>query len=65
MTVCLVGYFEPLNGAVLAFIGSSGQFSGIEGFQVAIFVHDLSILGNKRGIKRACKKATRTVSWGR
>jgi hypothetical protein len=42
----------------LTFIGLTGQCSGIEGFQVAILVHELSILGAKRGIKCTCKTAT-------
>ena len=47
------------------FVGPTGQRSGIKGFQVAMLVHSLSILGAKRGIKCACKAATRTASRGR
>ena len=59
------GHFRPVIGAVLTFIGLTGQCSGIEGFQVAILVHELSILGAKRGIKCTCKTATLTASRGR
>jgi len=57
--------FRPVIGAVLTFIGLTGQCSGIEGFQVAILVHELSILGAKRGIKYTYKTATLTPSRGR
>jgi hypothetical protein len=39
-------------------IGLNGPYSGIKGFQVTIFVHVLSILGDIRGIKCTCKTAT-------
>jgi hypothetical protein len=47
------------------FIGLTGQCSGIEGFQVAILVHVLSILGGKRGIKWTCNTATRAAFTGK
>jgi hypothetical protein len=59
------GHFRPINGVVSTLLGPTGQCSGIEGFQGVILVHALSILGAKRGIKCACKGATRTASWGR
>jgi len=59
------GHFRPATGALLTFIGLNGPYTVIEGFQVAILVHELSILGDKRGIKCTCKTAILTASRGR
>jgi hypothetical protein len=60
-----VGYFRPINGAVLMLIGLNGPYSGIKGFQVTILVHVLSILGDIRGIKCTCKNATQATFTGK
>jgi len=60
-----VGYFRPVTGAVLMFIGLNGWYSEIEGFQVTILVHVLSILGDIRGIKCTCKTAPRAPFKGK
>jgi hypothetical protein len=49
----------------MTFIGLTGQCSRIEGFQVAILVHVLSILRGKRGIKCTCNTATRAAFMGK
>jgi len=46
-------------------IGLNGPYLGIEGFQVTILVHVLSILGDIRGIKCTCKTATRAAFTGK
>jgi hypothetical protein len=58
------GHFRPINGAVSKFVDPTGPFSGIEGIHVDILVHALSNLGAKRGIKCACKAATRPALRG-
>jgi hypothetical protein len=45
--------------------GLNGPYSGVEGFQVTILVHVLSILGDIRDIKCTCKTATRAVFTGK
>jgi hypothetical protein len=46
-------------------IGLNGPYLGIEGFQVTILVHVLSILGDIQGIKCTCKTATRATFTGK
>jgi len=56
------GHFRPINEAISKFVDPTGPFSRIEGIQVDMLVHALSNLGAKRGIKCACKAATRPAS---
>ena len=47
------------------FVDLQGPYTRIEGFQVAVLVHVLSILGNIRDNKCSCKTATQAVFTGK
>jgi hypothetical protein len=59
-----VGYFRPVIGAVVMLIGLNGRYTVIEGVQVTILVHELSILVDVWGIKCTLKVAPWAVIFG-